>query len=114
MLVAALKGPWEKVSSFPVRCYLSSLGANYQTSPTFESYVEGKARYSAIEVYSQSSFQIPHDYNLSRGTADQNWFTSVVFERSSGCTLQFPSAEIFPLNNFLKRIAAACESIPLE
>ena len=35
-----------------------------------------------------------------RGTADQNWFSVVVVERSSGCTLQFTSAELLPLHNF--------------
>ena len=37
-----------------------------------------------------------------RGTADQNWFRVVVFERSSACTLQFTSAELLPLHNFQK------------
>ena len=36
------------------------------------------------------------------GTADQNWFSVVVVKRSSGCTLQFTSAEILPLHNFQK------------
>ena len=35
-----------------------------------------------------------------RGAADQNWFRVVVFEKSSGCTLQFTSAELLPLNSF--------------
>ena len=34
------------------------------------------------------------------GPADQNWLSVVFFERSSVYTLQFPSAELFPLHNF--------------
>ena len=65
-------------------------------------------------MYSQSSFQIPHDCTFFRGTADQNWFRVVVFERSYGCKLQFTSAELYLYTTFISRIAAACESIPLE
>ena len=42
----------------------------------------------------------PWLYTFYRGTADQNWFSFVVFEMSSGCTQQFPSAELLPLHNF--------------
>ena len=36
------------------------------------------------------------------------------FERSSGCTLKFPSTELYPMHNFQNWIAAACEPISLE
>jgi len=35
-----------------------------------------------------------------KGKAGQNWFSAAIFERSSGCTLQFTSAELLPLHNF--------------
>ena len=50
------------------------------------------------------SWRVFYQWGLTRlvykGTADQNWFSTAVFERSSGCTLQFTSTELLPLHNF--------------
>ena len=44
----------------------------------------------------------PMTVHFYSGTADQKWFSNVVFERSSNCTLQFTSAELLPLHHFSK------------
>ena len=74
---------------------------NRLTGSGIPSCVEEKAQQREIEVYSRSSFQIPHDCTFLRGTADQNWFSVVVFERSSSFTLQFSSTQLLQLGLFL-------------
>ena len=54
---------------------------------------------------------LPWLYIFYRCTADHNWLSIVVFKRSSGCTLQFTSAELLILHNFQNW---ECEPITLE
>ena len=56
----------------------------------------------------------PMTVHFYRGAADQNWFSVVVFEKSSGCTPNLPLLSFYLYTAFKTGIAAACEPIPLE
>ena len=77
-------------------------------NPTFESYVEGKALYREIEVYSRSSFQIPHD--CTHFIEAQLIRTGLVLwspKRGSQCTQNFPALGISLYTTFKRGIAFA-------
>ena len=70
-------------------------------NPSFESRVEGKSK-GKICVH----WDLPLEDHSTKPVMISCAFMSVYshggFERSYGCTLQFPYTELFPLHNFQK------------
>jgi hypothetical protein len=84
-------------------------------NPLFESCVEGKAQQREIQVYSRSSFQILQD--CTHFIEAQLIRTGLVLWSLKGapavhCNFSLLSFSLY--TTFKKRIAAACEPIPLE
>ena len=69
-------------------------GLTCRGNPLFESCAEGKAK--------QRPFKDHNTKPVLISCASLKMYTHGGFDRCSGCTLEFPSAELFPLHNFQK------------
>ena len=88
------------LSHSPNLPYSKGIGSPAAAIPVLKVVQREKLSRGKLKCTAGAPFKTSMTEHFYRGTADQNWFNVVVFKRSSGCTLQFPSAELFPLHNF--------------